>query len=130
MPQRDGWLEAAPGWWTAGTAKGAFNLGLQRLQLAGALDPDQETVRSETFPDVGLSERKFERLPSKAGEGEVDFLQPVPVGDLSDEAEGDVMVFGWNPLHAGHGTAHQRKRFPDIGRKVECDKKSQEARFP
>ena len=130
MSKGDGGLEAALCWWAASTAKGAFDLGLQRIQLAGAFDPDQEAVRRETFANVSLSEGNFERLPGEAGEGEVDFFQPVPISDLSNEAEGDVMVFGRNPLHAGHRTAHQRKRFPDIGRKVECDKKSQEARFP
>lgn len=130
MSQSDCGLEAPFCGKTSGATEGALDLGLERIQLRCALDADQKAVRIEAFADVGLCEGQLEGFPGKAGEGEIDLLHPVPVRHLSDETEGDVMVLGRNPLHAGHGTAHQRQRFPDIGRKVECDKKSQVARFP
>ena len=130
MPQRDSWLKAPFRGRASGPAKDAFDLGLERLKLWSAFDPDQKAVGIEPFADVGLHERQIEWLPGQAGESQVNLLQSVPVRDFSDEAEGDVMVLCRNPLHARHGTAHQRKRFPDVDRKVECDKKSQEVRFP
>lgn len=130
MPQRDGWLEASLRGRASGAAKDTFDLRLERLKLWRAFDPDQEAVGIKTLADIGLCERQIEGFPGQTGEGEVDFLQSVPVRNFPDEAERDVVVLCRNPLHTGHGTAHQRQRFTDIDRKVECDKKSQEARFP
>lgn len=130
MPQRDGWLEASLRGRTSGTAKDTFDLRLERFKLWRSLNPDQKAVGIEALADIGLCERQIKGLPGQTGEGKVNFLHSVSVRDFPDEAKRDVVVLGRNPLHAGHGTAHQRQRFTDIDRKVECDKKSQEARFP